>query len=363
MLDLPDFSRIVGEIYAAALTPDDWATPLTDIRDSVGAVAGGLVVGENEDREIKSTSLPDEVRDEYAAHYRTIDYVLADVERGPIGLARDGAQLVDLHPQSEFNIDWMAPHDLQDGIFVRLNEASTPTCFLVAAPRRSDPFASAERLHFIDALVPHWQQALKSHAHLRGLGQATADVADVIDIMRHALIVVDSRRSISHMNPAATRVLGSRDGLRCTRGAVEAVRPSSNSVLQCAIERAVTCGNRGFRSGAAIACPRTSGKWAYIIHVLPLGREASTDGPALLLVIDPDERSRPPTELVRNIFGLTKAEADVAVRILDGEGLKPICEGMNLSLTTVKTHLQHVFDKTHTHRQAELVRLLLAIVP
>lgn len=110
-------------------------------------------------------------------------------------------------------------------------------------------------------------------------------------------------------------------------------------------------------------CRPAGSRWAYIIHVLPLGCESATQGPALLLVIDPDERSRPATELVRSLFGLTKAEAEVAVRILDGEGLKPICEGMNLSLTTVKTHLQHVFDKTQTHRQAELVRLLLAIVP
>lgn len=32
-------------------------------------------------------------------------------------------------------------------------------------------------------------------------------------------------------------------------------------------------------------------------------------------------------------------------------------------LATIKTHLHHIFDKTGTHRQAELVRLLLAIKP
>jgi DNA-binding CsgD family transcriptional regulator len=46
-----------------------------------------------------------------------------------------------------------------------------------------------------------------------------------------------------------------------------------------------------------------------------------------------------------------------------GEGLKPIADELSLSLATVKTHLRHVFDKTGTHRQAELVRLLLTIDP
>lgn len=36
---------------------------------------------------------------------------------------------------------------------------------------------------------------------------------------------------------------------------------------------------------------------------------------------------------------------------------------MALSLATVKPGMQHIFDKTDTHRLAELVRLLLAITP
>jgi DNA-binding CsgD family transcriptional regulator len=60
---------------------------------------------------------------------------------------------------------------------------------------------------------------------------------------------------------------------------------------------------------------------------------------------------------------LTNAEADVALRVVRGDGLKPISADLALSMATVKTHLHHIFDKTDTHRQAELVRLLLAIIP
>ncbi|MCW2589380.1 MAG: hypothetical protein JWQ86_1807, partial [Mycobacterium sp.] len=63
------------------------------------------------------------------------------------------------------------------------------------------------------------------------------------------------------------------------------------------------------------------------------------------------------------LFGLTNAEDVVALRVVRGDGLKPISEDLALSTATIKTHLHHVFDKTDTHRQAELVRLLLAIVP
>lgn len=55
--------------------------------------------------------------------------------------------------------------------------------------------------------------------------------------------------------------------------------------------------------------------------------------------------------------GLTEAEADVALLALDGHGVKPISERVSLSQATLKTHLQHIFDKTGPHRRAELVRL------
>jgi DNA-binding CsgD family transcriptional regulator len=67
----------------------------------------------------------------------------------------------------------------------------------------------------------------------------------------------------------------------------------------------------------------------------------------------------PDLESLRRRYGLTKAEADVALRVLDGTGLAPIAEELSISLSTVRTHLRHVFAKTDTHRQAELVRLLL----
>jgi DNA-binding CsgD family transcriptional regulator len=78
---------------------------------------------------------------------------------------------------------------------------------------------------------------------------------------------------------------------------------------------------------------------------------------------EPGQQLEPPTRLLERVYGLTNAEADVALRVLRGDGLKPVCEELSLSMATVKTHLQHVFDKTDTHRQAELVRLLLTITP
>ena len=44
-----------------------------------------------------------------------------------------------------------------------------------------------------------------------------------------------------------------------------------------------------------------------------------------------------------------------------GADLKQVSEELSVSVDTVRTHLKHVFDKTGTHRQAELVRTLLTL--
>jgi DNA-binding CsgD family transcriptional regulator len=84
---------------------------------------------------------------------------------------------------------------------------------------------------------------------------------------------------------------------------------------------------------------------------------------ALVLIIDPEDESAPAAALLRRLYHLTEAEAEVALHVMHGADLTQSSDELSISLTTVRTHLQHVFDKTDTHRQAELVRLLLALSP
>ena len=57
-------------------------------------------------------------------------------------------------------------------------------------------------------------------------------------------------------------------------------------------------------------------------------------------------------------FRLTPAEARIAYGIAHGETLVTIAALHGIAMSTAKTHLQGVFIKTGTHRQAELVALL-----
>jgi DNA-binding CsgD family transcriptional regulator len=84
---------------------------------------------------------------------------------------------------------------------------------------------------------------------------------------------------------------------------------------------------------------------------------------AILFITDPEEADTVRRESLQQDFGLTPAEAGFTREILKAAGLQAAADRLGISLTTARTHLAHVFDKTGTHRQAELVRLILQSQP
>ena len=62
-------------------------------------------------------------------------------------------------------------------------------------------------------------------------------------------------------------------------------------------------------------------------------------------------------------LGLTRAEAAFAVEFANGHSLQACAERLGVSVTTAKSHLQRIFEKTGACRQAELMRLILTSTP
>ncbi len=59
-------------------------------------------------------------------------------------------------------------------------------------------------------------------------------------------------------------------------------------------------------------------------------------------------------------FGLTPAEAALSLEIARGLGRSAAAKECGISVSTARTHLSRIFRKTGTHRQAELVRVILS---
>jgi DNA-binding CsgD family transcriptional regulator len=54
---------------------------------------------------------------------------------------------------------------------------------------------------------------------------------------------------------------------------------------------------------------------------------------------------------------LTAAEVRVLTALANGKRLDEIGTALSITLSTVKTHIQHLFQKTNVNRQTDLVRI------
>jgi DNA-binding CsgD family transcriptional regulator len=73
-----------------------------------------------------------------------------------------------------------------------------------------------------------------------------------------------------------------------------------------------------------------------------------------------DVAGAPAVNRLRAEFGLTRAEARLALYLAEGASLPSMAQAFDVKLTTIRSQLQQVFSKTGTCRQAELVALLLS---
>lgn len=112
----------------------------------------------------------------------------------------------------------------------------------------------------------------------------------------------------------------------------------------------------------AIAVPAKGARGAVVIYVWAV-RSPVTGTVSALLSVHLFGRKRGPAEkLLRELFGLTPAEAKVARSLADGESISAIAEKASLSRETVRAQLGSVFAKTGTARQSDLAIRLCNLV-
>ena len=111
-----------------------------------------------------------------------------------------------------------------------------------------------------------------------------------------------------------------------------------------------------------VACD-PSGKHTLVIRVIASSCDSSSAlrSGTIVLATDPDSRTIGDRRLFEIALGLSRAEAGVAVALLEGLDAKQVSERLHVSHETVRTHLKRIFEKTRTRRQAELLIVLLQV--
>ena len=90
----------------------------------------------------------------------------------------------------------------------------------------------------------------------------------------------------------------------------------------------------------------------------------TADSGLILVLVNDRDLAASRLEMAALIFGFSPAQTRVAEALIAGHDRQGAADHLNVSLNTVRTHLQRMFEKTGVHSQQALVRILLsAAVP
>lgn len=354
-------SQLIGAIYDAGLDPGLWPQVLDRLARSFGSCSVHLSVDyfAMTPGHMISVGTDPAYAQRYGAFYASRNVIWQRATQRPLDEIMTDRTIMpkDELRRSEFFNDFLRPQQGEEILVsVALQKTDSATTVTLWRPERFGPW-ERKQMTALAALTPHLRRALRVNHSVGDLRFAHDLANEALHRLGHGIVLVGAQAQLLFANRAAEAMLGDAGGLHVERRRLAAHRTADTAALHRLIAGAAQNGNGGSLVIARDARP------ALIVLVMPMRAEACSlihDPPSAVVFIKDLER---PTKLVLTAFvryfALTPAQAALAREMIRGDGVAAAATRLGISYATARTHLLHIFQKTETRRQAELIRLML----
>jgi DNA-binding NarL/FixJ family response regulator len=369
MASATELAVLIESIHDAGLDARQLPNVLRRIADRIGAQRINLWVGAPGDarspEDWEGVEAP--FVSSYEAYYGRIDPIVPLASTWTPGTILTDRMMVpqSVLDRSEFYQDWVRPQGIR-GIAVANFLRDGDVVGLLGAPHLSSNPYPQQSLDFLATLLPHIRHAVRTHRHLDTIRLSEFDHCDALNAFVHAILIVDRNARVAFANRAAEALLAAGDAIQAGPRGIVTQSVSSTHQLHALISKA-TRDDAYQRAGGAMLLDRPPPARALQVLVSPLGPRVRQPGvdthrpAAMLLIIGSEQSQRGPEAQLVALFGLTPAEARVACEVTRGRDPKYVADALCVMPSTVRTHLHHVFAKTGTRRQSDLMRLIAQI--
>jgi DNA-binding CsgD family transcriptional regulator/PAS domain-containing protein len=362
----PELGQVVEHIYDAALDSTRWPDTVALIAAFAGAQAGGLGLRDSVQKNINvyyDVGFEPEGIQAYLETYSRFDpLAMSPLERGRV------ASVADLMPfddylDGRFYREWAKPQGWLDSANAVIEQSGTSSTLLRVVTTKTRGPVDDEMRRRMAQVVPHVRRATLVGKAMDLKHAEAAMLAETLDGLSAALLLVDAKGRIVHANGAASDLLAMDDVLRSICGQLATRDACINQKLKQIFAVAGQGDAALGVSGTALALTAHDGS-RYLAHVLPLSsgerRRAGTQYKAVAAVFvrkaDLDLPSS--AEVLSRTYKLTPTELRVLHAVFDEGGVPEVAQSLGVAETTVKFHLGNIYAKTGANRQTALVKLV-----
>ena len=372
----------IGTLYDAASGSVAWIDVGAELRRLFAADRAGLIVPTAVGRPQELLAPVGDAEAAYAAYFHSVDPIrrqaqrdFAEAPQHHLMRAKLGSEIVPEHEllRSEYYTDFARHHGRRyvvGGILGRKN--ATPIGLYRA--ETSCPF-TPEDCRLLEMLLPHVQRALDLRERLAAQDSTLRVTVGVLDMLPTSMVIVDAGSRVRFANAAARRAL-SRPG---SGMAMLASGPSIDGGTHLtalhrddarSLRQLVAATSQGGAGGSLRIRPRDDGgdllpMQAALISPVPASMLADADpatrgaeGLALVVIEELVRRASPPAAMLCDLFGLSRAEAEVAIRLVGGTSAEDVAQGRAVSLDTVRNQIRAILRKSEAANLRDLERLL-----
>lgn len=264
---------------------------------------------------------------------------------------------------SEFYQDFMKPNGFGALSVTPIWSKKNLNCFLTVQYKNIDKSENSKELRDIKSLLPHLQRSLQLQSHFEALQLDKQLLASSLHASSLGTIIVCENRIVHFINQAAESILRRRHEIKIIGNKFEVPSSSSNKVMN-AIHAA--CGIKGPRVSSGLKLGLNNQLNLHLI-VTPLpslfhSHHYLAKNFALLVVQDLSIPMHTKEFLLTQMYGLSVAEARVVCALLKGSTPKQIAIDSGVAISTIRSQLKSIFNKSGTSKQTELMQILYPIL-
>ena len=373
-VSLETFSKVVEAIYDCALDPNRWQNAISLISDLLQSQRCALAVHNHVDHRNELVfQLGIENDDYWRQHeetYSRLNPLFVPMLMQPVWAVATRAMVVndDEVFESRFYKEWAKPQGLHDVVGVKVLHTEQRQGFFTADRFVSQPRYGEREVRLLTLLSPHVCRAvaISDVLNLKTIRSEALEAA--LNALSSAVYLTDRHARVVFMNRVAERQVKTSNALRIENNRLSAVDRVARAALTKAIDETSVDEAERLDSGFTLALPEVE-QAGLVATILPLtrGERRNMSGAfaatAAIFVQDPFVVPPFPGEAFAKLYGLTPSELRVLLAMAPGLGVKEAAEVLGVSETTAKTHLQHIYGKTGTSKQTELLHLFKSYTP